>query len=77
MSQFRHHHYPPPATACLPAECPLLIVLGVGWLLIEVSLGVQTGPQANNKDLVARLKGSVVAPKPRSPTFLPGQTGCL
>lgn len=39
MSQFRHHHYPPPATACLPAECPLLIVLGVGWLLIEVSLG--------------------------------------
>lgn len=37
--QFRHHHYPPPATACLPAECPSLIVLGVGWVLIEGSLG--------------------------------------
>lgn len=37
--QFRHHHYPPPATACLPAECPSLIVLGVGCLLTEGSLG--------------------------------------
>ena len=54
---------------------PILEAAG-GGLAANISLlGVQTGPQANNTDLGARLKGSVVAPKPRSPTFLPGQTG--